>query len=78
MIFENDILTQYYEEVLLGNKNFELRRDFDQKAGDFLLLKEFDGEKLTGRKSIYRITYVLRNVEIYGLMKGNVILSIEK
>lgn len=61
-IHELKILPKYYQAVLECRKNFEVRKnDRDFKIGDELYLKEWDGEKYTGR-SIYRtITYILKD-----------------
>ena len=60
-----------------GNKTFELRKDDrDYKVGDKLKLLEFDNGNYTGRECNRTISYVLRDVEKYGLKKGFVILAI--
>lgn len=65
------ILPQYFELVNLGVKNFEIRKDDrDFKANDTFVLREWDGEKYTGRCFIQSIRYVLRNCPEYGLKEG--------
>lgn len=72
------ILTEYFQDVCSRSKPFELRKnDRNFKVGDILLLQEFDGEKLTGNQVKRTVTYILDNVEQYGLMKGFVIMGIE-
>lgn len=78
-IHELKILPQYFNEVVSGNKQFELRQDNrDYQIGDMLLLKEYlaDKDEYTGRESnLYKITYILRNVPEYGLMDGYCIIG---
>lgn len=50
----------YFEMVWRGVKPFEWRRfDRHYKAGDQLILREWDGKGYTGREIIARITCVL-------------------
>jgi hypothetical protein len=73
------ILPQYYEDVVSNRKTFELRKDEDQaEPGDYLVLREWDGEKYTGEAVLTEITYVLRDVPQYGLMDGYCIIGIRK
>ncbi len=73
------ILQKYFEEVLTGVKTFELRKnDRDYKVGDTIILNEFDGKYLTSRVCIVQITYVLKDVPMYGLMDGYAILGIKR
>ena len=70
------ILTKYFEEVIHDKKKFEIRKDEDDlQIGDVLILREWDGEKYTGRETRRNIEYVLRNVHEYGLMSGYVIVG---
>lgn len=74
-IIEKKILPEYFEAVIKDEKKFEIRLDEDDvKAGDTLILKEWDGEKFTGRETERSITYVLRNVPEYGLKDGYCIM----
>lgn len=44
MTHELKILPKYFEDVMTGKKNFEIRKnDRDFKVGDYLLLKEYEG-----------------------------------
>lgn len=57
---------QYFEQVRLGNKTFEARKDDrDFEVGDDLRLVEWcpESKEFTGRKLDRVITYVLRNTE---------------
>lgn len=70
------ILPQYFDDVLNGIKNFEIRKDEDgAEPGNGLYLEEYGGTGYTGRKVLKRITYVLRNVPEYGLMEGYCIIG---
>ena len=77
-IVEKKILPEYFEEVIRGKKTFEIRKDEDDiQVGDAIILKEWDGEKYTGRETGRNISYVLRNVPQYGLSEGYCIMSWE-
>lgn len=53
------IKTEFYEALISGEKTFEIRKnDRNYKVGDKLILKEFDGEKLTGRWTERVVTYI--------------------
>lgn len=70
-------LPKYFNEVWIGNKNFELRKDEDDaQAGDELILEEWTPESgYTGMTAKKIVTYVLRNVPEYGLMDGYCIIG---
>lgn len=75
---EKKILTEYLEEIMKGNKNFELRKDEDDvQVGDELILHEWHPklELYTGAKVKKTVKYVLRNVPEYGLMDGYCIIG---
>lgn len=73
---EKKILPEYFAEVIKDNKHFEIRKDEDDvQVGDALILKEWDGEKYTGRETGRNITYVLRNTPEYGLQEGYCIIG---
>ena len=77
MVHELKILPEYFDEVRKGNKTFELRKDNrEYNIDDYLILKEWDGE-YTGNKIGRVVTYVLRNVEKYGLKRGFVIIGMK-
>ena len=62
MIHELKTWNEYFEEVLMGHKTFEIREnDRNFKKGDTLILKEWDDfrETFTGRKLARTETYVL-------------------
>ncbi len=61
MIIEKKAWPEYFEEILKGNKSYDLRlNDFECKVGDTLLLKEWDpkSQKYTGREIEKKITYI--------------------
>lgn len=52
----------YFQEILNGNKTFDVRlADFKCKIGDTLVLEEYDPKKkvYTGRKIEKEITFIL-------------------
>ena len=63
MIIEKKIWPQYFEEVLKGDKTFELRlANWDCTKGDVLILKEWDPDtkEYTGRVIEKKVGYVAR------------------
>jgi hypothetical protein len=51
----------YFQEVINGNKTFEIRKnDRDYSVGDVLFLNEYDPDKkiYTGRRTRVKITYI--------------------
>lgn len=87
-LHELKILHEYLVDVDLGNKTFELRKnDRDYQVGDlirFIDVREDDStyknqiEPNIDENTLYRITYVLKDVEQYGLDKEYCILAIKK
>lgn len=92
-LHELKILHEYLIDVTLGTKTFELRKnDRDYQVGDLihfidvdcvgrdwkLFHKPYDIEPSIDENTLYRITYVLKNVEKYGLDKDYCILAIKK
>lgn len=72
------ILPEYFSEVKTYRKNFELRKDEDDiQVGDVLVLREYNDGEYTDRAVARRVTYVLRNCEEYGLMKGYCIIGFQ-
>lgn len=70
------ILPQYFNEVINGNKKFEIRKnDRDFKEGDKVKLREFNGVAYTGRCIKAKIGYVLYGGN-YGLEKEYCIFSL--
>lgn len=75
-IIEKKILPNYFKAVIHDEKRFEICKDEDNlQIGNTVILKEWDGEKYTGRETSRNITYILRNAPEYGLMPGYVIFG---
>lgn len=71
--------TEYYYEVFVGRKTFEVRKnDRKFKVGDVLILKEWDNEKqcYTGSKINKKIIYILKGGQ-FGIAKGFVVMGLE-
>ncbi len=74
-IIRKKILPEYFEAVQENRKKFELRKDEDNiQVGDELILEEWNGE-YTGNYTWRKVTYVLRNVQEYGLKDGYCIIG---
>jgi hypothetical protein len=72
-------LPQYFEKVVAGKKNWELRKnDRNFQVHDILILQEWNREKgYTNREIRALITYIFHG-GTYGLSEDYCILSIEK
>ena len=85
-LHELKIRHEYLIDVSLGTKTFELRKnDRDYQVGDLIrfidITKDYtenDIEPYIDENTLYRITYVLKDVEKYGLDKDYCILAIKK
>ena len=88
-LHELKIEHDYLIDVSKGKKTFELRKnDRDYQVGDlirFIDIREDDSianknqiEPNIDENTLYRITYVLKDVEKYGLDKDYCILAIKK
>ena len=76
MRHELKILPKYYNDVVAGKKNFELRKnDRNFQVGDILVLKEWSGD-YTGRKIEAEVKYILQDCPEYGLDEGYCIMSL--
>ncbi len=73
------IKEEYFEAILQGKKTFELRKnDRDYQVGDLIHFIKTDGLEYFGHsKDVFRITYILTNVQEYGLDKDYCIFSIK-
>lgn len=79
MIHELKTWSEYFEEVLIGDKTFEIRKnDREFKKGDTLILKEWNNfdEIFTGRELIRTVTYVFEGGS-FGLSKDFVVMAIQ-
>ena len=92
-LHELKILHEYLVDVDLGKKTFELRKnDRDYQVGDLIRFIDIREDDSTANKNIYknqiepnidentlyRITYVLKGVEQYGIDTDYCILAIKK
>lgn len=88
-LHELKILHEYLIDVSIGKKTFELRKnDRDYQVGDLIRFIDIREDDSTANKNqiepnidentLYRITYVLKGVEKYGLDKNYCILAIKK
>jgi len=60
---EKKVWSEYFQAIVEGKKNFEVRlADFDCKEGDLLILREWNPRKkeYTGRVIDKKVTYVAR------------------
>lgn len=60
-MIKKKILPEYFDAIVSGKKNYELRlNDFEVQEGDVLLLEEWNPEtqQYTGRSIKKRVTYV--------------------
>lgn len=67
MKIEKKIRPEFFEKILSGEKNFELRlADWECNPGDILILREWDAEKkdYTGRVLEKEVTYVLKTKDV--------------
>ena len=65
MIYELKQHPQYFEDVLKGNKTFEVRKmDRDYRVGDLLALNEYDPYSgYTGRCCLVYVDYIMDEQE---------------
>ena len=69
---------EYFEEVFMGRKTFEVRKnDRNFQKGDILILKEWDNEKqeYTGRQMARAVSYILTGGQ-FGVEAGFVVMAI--
>lgn len=67
MKIEKKVQPPYFEAILKGDKNFEVRlNDFECNEGDILVLREWDPEKkdYTGRTIEKRVTFIVRTQDL--------------
>ena len=79
MIHELKTWPEYFEEVFMGRKTFEVRKnDRDFKRGDTLILKEWDNQssEYTGRELARGVSYVLHGGN-FGIEPGTVIMALQ-
>ena len=79
MIHELKTWNEYFEEVFMGHKTFEVRKaDRPFAKGDTLILKEWNPktEQYTGREIARGVSYVLEGGQ-FGVEKGFVVMAIQ-
>jgi hypothetical protein len=67
MFIEKKVWPEYYESILSGIKNFDMRiADFSCNPGDILVLREWNPKTndYTGRVMEKTVTYVLRTKDV--------------
>lgn len=75
MTHELKILPKYYDEIIQGKKDFEIREnDRDFKEEDIVILKEFIDGNYTGKYIKAIIDYIFHGGS-YGLKKGYCVFS---
>ena len=74
------IKEEYWNAILRGDRTFELRKnDRDYQVGDLIHFVKTDGyDYLFCSHCVFRIVYILKNAENYGLDKDYCILAIRK
>lgn len=63
---EKKVWPEYFEKIMSGEKNFELRlADWKCKIGDILILREWDPKtkNYTGRKVEKKIAYLIKTTK---------------
>lgn len=79
MTHELKITPEYFKDVMLGLKKFEMRfNDRNYQVGDTLILNEFNPNtgRYTGEQVTRKVDYILNNFD--GLQPDYVILQISK
>ena len=62
MIHELKIFSEYFRDVVGGEKTFEIRKnDRPFQKGDLLALNEFDGKYYTGNSCVVFVDYIFDN-----------------
>ena len=75
MIIEKKTWLPFFQDILDGRKNFDMRlADFECKPGDILLLREWDPDKkiYTGREIKKKVKFVVKTKEIKFFSKEDV------
>ena len=76
-IHQRKTVPRYFQQVKLGAKTFDLRKnDREYKERDFLLLKEFDNG-YTNNEILCKVTHVLYDYEFKGIENGYCVMSIK-
>lgn len=78
MIHELKTWNEYFEEIFMGHKTFEVRKaDRPFKKGDILILREWNlkTKQYTGRELARNVSYVLEGGQ-FGIEKGFMVMAI--
>jgi hypothetical protein len=76
-VHELKTLDPYYKEVAQGKKTFEVRKfDRDFALGDYLHLREYNGQQYSGDSTIVQISYILTGGN-FGIDKDYCVLGIK-
>lgn len=76
MIHALKTIPDYFEASAAGIKGFEVRKnDRPYSLGDYVALNEVSGGEYTGRCTLHKIVYILRNTEY--CKDGYVVLGLE-
>ena len=82
VIHDVKVLSRFWENLTIEQKNFELRKlDRDYKVNDYLRLN-FYSEDLkeiieTEKPKVAKIQYILKDAEMFGLQKDYGILALK-
>lgn len=79
-LHELKIRDKYYGDILYRGKTFELRKnDRDYQPFDLIHFVKTNGQDfINDPNNVYQITYILKDVQEYGLDKDYCILGIKK
>lgn len=78
-IHELKIQHQYLIDIKNGFKTFELRKnDRGYKVGDLIKFIDLGKKRIKADSTLYKITYILKDVPQYGLSEDYCILGIKK
>lgn len=69
IVHQLKIAPEYYEAQARGLKNFEIRKnDRNYHTGDYLTLREWDGENYTGRWLQVYVTFITTYAQVPGIV----------
>lgn len=75
MEIEKKVWPEFFNKILKGEKNFEIRlADFPCQSGDVLILKEWDPEtkEYTGREIKKKVSCVIKTKDLVFWPKENI------
>lgn len=75
MRIEKKVWPEYFQKILDGDKNYEVRlADFECRSGDILYLKEWDPftRTYTGRTIEKTVTFVVKTKDLNFLSKEDI------